>query len=165
MRQWLNFVSPYDGWIIRSDGKQRLTVLDNLGGDIPDMAWSPTRDLLLVTWVSNVPTLSEERQIRYYLIDPDAGTTLATIPPPAADPLWYGIPVWSADGQYAVVYHNPTIPRCLSSGRMAASRRAAGRIEPEWSHPRLQPGRQGPGVGRLPGGVSVGRFENPLGVG
>src|SRR5687767_14861352 len=38
----------FRGWIARSDGSQRLTLLDDIGGNILNIQWSASADLLFV---------------------------------------------------------------------------------------------------------------------
>jgi WD40 repeat protein len=60
----------YSGWIARSDGSQRLTLLDN-AGLILALKWSPTDDLLYVAYAA------PGRLLKLTIIDPNTNTIIA----------------------------------------------------------------------------------------
>lgn len=66
-----NFPGAYSGWIARSDGSQRLTLLDDMGGDVLNIQWSPTSDLLFIAHAI------ERLQLQLMIIDPAANKIIA----------------------------------------------------------------------------------------
>jgi hypothetical protein len=78
--EWIAWMSSYPSdsgatftkniWVMRTDGSQRLTVLDNLGGTFQMLKWSPKQDNLMVIFTKNA-TLS------YLIVDPAADKIIA----------------------------------------------------------------------------------------
>jgi hypothetical protein len=100
--------SRYSGWIVNSDGSERLTMLDHSPGtvvNVTTMAWAPAAKLLLV-----VETVADEIRdgalMRYLLIDAEAGIIRASYEFDV-ESFWNDDPVtfsWLPDGQGAALY-------------------------------------------------------------
>ncbi|MEO8609290.1 MAG: hypothetical protein ABI690_15470 [Chloroflexota bacterium] len=90
-------VPTYRGWIARTDGTIRLTLLDDLAGMILKVQWSPSKDLLFVARTAG-------RQLTLMIIDVGIGKIVAQTSYQSLESAWYnGVESdWINNGQ--VVY-------------------------------------------------------------
>jgi WD40 repeat protein len=94
-------VTPFTAWIISTDGSRRVALLDEVQS-AEDMVWSPTDDLLFVTYHTYAPP---KDSFFYYLIDPDTEKIITTFEIPVVANTRVGRAAWTPDGNYVMFYY------------------------------------------------------------